>query len=69
MARVLERRIPLNVNHDDSLVFSCGEEASACHVWNDVHDEAFVVNHFLEVIVFTGLAIQGVHFVGEIDGS
>ena len=69
VARVLERWIPLDVNHDDSLIFATREEAGAGRVWDDIHDEAFMVDHFLDVIVFAGLSVQGVHFVREVDGA
>ena len=69
VARVLERGVPLDVYHDDSLIFARGEEASADHVRNDIHDEAFMVDHLLNVIVFASLSVQCVHFIGEVDGA
>ena len=67
MTHVLHRWITFNVDKDNALVLSSREEASALGIWDDVHDEAFVVQHLLSEVVFTGGAIQRVHLVGKIN--
>ena len=61
--------IAFNIDQDYAMVLACREKARTIDGWDYIHDKTFVMDQFLQVIVFSRLSIQCVHLVRVVNGA